>query len=138
MSDKGVEKSQASSTVPEGYDESWHPIESDPAIFTTLARNLGLSRSLTFVDVLSLDSAYLNTVSRLCLALIIVYPTDDRYEETRKIRSANSNIINDSNILWFRQRIFNACGLYGLLHAVCNGEARDYICKAEFRQLPTR
>ena len=31
----------------------------------------------------------------------------------------------------FKQTINNACGYYGLLHAVCNGEARNHICKCD-------
>jgi hypothetical protein len=32
--------------------------------------------------------------------------------------------------MWFKQTINNACGLYSILHAVCNGEARKYIRKS--------
>lgn len=31
---------------------------------------------------------------------------------------------NNETILWFKQTINNACGLYGILHAICNGHAR--------------
>ena len=30
-------------------------------------------------------------------------------------------------MVWFKQTIRNACGLIGLLHAVCNGPAREMI-----------
>lgn len=32
-------------------------------------------------------------------------------------------------VMWFRQTINNACGLYAILHAISNGEARNYIRK---------
>ena len=32
-------------------------------------------------------------------------------------------------VIWFRQTINNACGLYAILHAISNGEARKYISK---------
>lgn len=32
-------------------------------------------------------------------------------------------------VMWFRQTINNACGLYAILHAISNGEARKYIRK---------
>ena len=31
--------------------------------------------------------------------------------------------------MWFRQSINNACGLYAILHAISNGEARNHIRK---------
>lgn len=31
------------------------------------------------------------------------------------------------DVVWWRQTIDNACGLYGLLHGICNGESREYI-----------
>ncbi|KAK5018710.1 ubiquitinyl hydrolase 1 [Cryomyces antarcticus] len=29
--------------------------------------------------------------------------------------------------MWFKQTINNACGLYSILHAICNGDARNFI-----------
>jgi ubiquitin carboxyl-terminal hydrolase L3 len=30
-------------------------------------------------------------------------------------------------VIWYRQTIGNACGLMGLLHAVSNGAAKDFV-----------
>jgi len=30
-------------------------------------------------------------------------------------------------VMWFRQTINNACGLYSILHAISNGDSRDFI-----------
>lgn len=30
-------------------------------------------------------------------------------------------------VLWFKQTIHNACGLYAILHAVTNGEPRERL-----------
>lgn len=35
--------------------------------------------------------------------------------------------MNGANVVWYKQTINNACGLYAILHAVCNGDARDSI-----------
>lgn len=35
----------------------------------------------------------------------------------------------EAPVMWFRQTINNACGLYAILHAISNGEARKYIRK---------
>lgn len=31
------------------------------------------------------------------------------------------------DVTWFKQTINNACGFYGILHAICNGEARKMM-----------
>lgn len=30
-------------------------------------------------------------------------------------------------VVWYKQTINNACGLYGILHTISNGEARNWI-----------
>ena len=35
-------------------------------------------------------------------------------------------------VVWYKQTIRNACGLIGVLHAVCNGSARGVIGKTSF------
>jgi len=34
---------------------------------------------------------------------------------------------NEGDVVWFEQTINNACSLYSILHALCNGEARQFI-----------
>ncbi|OJD27499.1 hypothetical protein ACJ73_01112 [Blastomyces percursus] len=78
------------------YKKHYIPLESDPEIFTGLIHDLGVSSSLKFVDVCSLDDEALSLVQAPC-------------------PSTNSN----SPVL-SRQTIDNACGLYAILHTVCN------------------
>jgi ubiquitin carboxyl-terminal hydrolase L3 len=33
----------------------------------------------------------------------------------------------DEPVLWYKQTIRNACGLIGLLHAISNGNSRNFI-----------
>ncbi|RYC55204.1 hypothetical protein CHU98_g11003 [Xylaria longipes] len=59
----------------------------------------------------------------------IYQPSD--YEE--RLAKENDQTASDTphsennDVLWFKQTINNACGLYGILHAVANGRARDFI-----------
>ena len=67
------------------YRKHYIPLESNPEIFTQLIHNLGVSKSLAFVDVLSLeDPDLLAFVPRPVLALILVFPTSPVYEKQKK------------------------------------------------------
>ncbi|KAJ4198469.1 ubiquitinyl hydrolase 1 [Fusarium solani] len=90
------------------YRKHFIPLESNPTVFTELAYGLGLSPELEFHDVFSLDEPdLLSLIPRPAFALVL------------------SGI--DEDVVWLKQTINNACGLYGILHAVTNGAARDFI-----------
>ncbi|KZO89910.1 cysteine proteinase [Calocera viscosa TUFC12733] len=108
------------------------PLESDPIIFTELLHKLGVSDKLSFVDVLSLDDAELLAfIPRPVLGLIFIFPgTDTALANLAKEEAAAipyTGAGENEDVVWFRQTIGNACGLYGILHVACNGKARDYI-----------
>jgi ubiquitin carboxyl-terminal hydrolase L3 len=128
--------------MPRTYTKTFLPLESNPEIFTSLAHNLGLASTLKFTEVYDLDE----DVSGEVLAYVLAFPTDEGYDE-RHDKDDEREIENDSKeveskqgtqggvegesngeeILWLRQTIHNACGLYALLHATCNGKARNHI-----------
>ncbi|KAL8365971.1 hypothetical protein RB595_004650 [Gaeumannomyces hyphopodioides] len=103
------------------------PLESNPEVFTSLARRLGLSAGLAFHDVLSLtEPDLLALVPRPARALVLAFPApDDNYERRVKDQQdgppAYDRAGDAEDVVWFRQTIYNACGLYALLHAVANG-----------------
>ena len=100
-----------------GYTESWTPIESNPQLFTSLAQNLGLARSLAFQDIWTLDADSTSFLSRPVYALVLVFPTDENYEQIRLARGDYSVDAGDGDgVVWFRQTIYNACGLYGYVY----------------------
>lgn len=124
------------------YKKHFIPLESNPTLFTELIHKLGVSDNLSFHDVWSLDdNELLALIPRPVLAFVIVFPTPPDYETLRvdaDISSARAVDERDGkgkeeeeasnrDILWFKQTINNACGLYGILHATMNGDARDYI-----------
>jgi ubiquitin carboxyl-terminal hydrolase L3 len=119
-----------SHTMAQPYRKHFIPLESNPSIFTSLIHKLGASPSLCFQDVLSLDDPeLLGFLPRPVHALILVFPTTEAYEE--RVRSEESGVEaysqsgDGEEVVFFRQTINNACGLYAVLHAVCNGEARS-------------
>ncbi|KAF1831399.1 cysteine proteinase [Decorospora gaudefroyi] len=105
------------------------PLESNPEVFTELVQKLGLSDSLCFQDVLSLDEPELLAfLPRPAYALILVFPTTDKYK--KRVEGEDVKLEDHQgpdDIVFFKQTINNACGLYAMLHAVCNGEARAKI-----------
>jgi len=108
------------------------PLESNPAVFNSLARNLGLSSDISFVDVYSLsDPDLLAFVPRPAHALILVFPVTKHYEELRVKEDTDVPTYegkgDDEPVIWFKQTIKNACGMIGLLHGMTNGGARKYI-----------
>lgn len=118
------------------YKKHFIALESNPDLFTRLIHELGVSEDLAFHDVLSLaEPDLLGMIPRPVLALVIVFPTPSDYEdrlarENESTPAAWSNG-NDADVVWFKQTINNACGLYGILHAITNGPARQYISKAD-------
>jgi ubiquitin carboxyl-terminal hydrolase L3 len=115
------------------YRKHFIPLESNPDVFTELIHKLGIASSLRFQDVLSLDPELLSFIPRPVHALILVFPTTQEYE--RRARAEDFNVIDvldgndETEVLFFRQTINNACGLYAILHAFCNGEARNSFGK---------
>jgi len=129
---------------PRTYDKTVLPLESDPEIFTSLAHDLGLSSTLKFTEVYDLDE----TPKEEVLAYVLAFPTSEEYDEMVEARDqkhyvneddaeelegveadAGSHGTSEETVLWLRQTIHNACGLYALLHATCNGAARNHTSK---------
>lgn len=83
-------------------------------------------------DVYSLtEPELLSFIPRPALALLLVFPISAVYESHRMAEDSLANEYNGIGdkepVLWWRQTIRNACGMMGLLHAVANGPAREFI-----------
>ncbi|KAI4136396.1 MAG: hypothetical protein L6R39_007811 [Caloplaca ligustica] len=81
---------------------------------TKLVHNLGLSPTLAFHDVYSLDDpSLLAFVPRPVYALLLVFPVTETYEKARTTEDDPLPEYNASGsgeeVLWFRQTIRNAC-----------------------------
>ncbi|KAL8997605.1 MAG: hypothetical protein Q9169_003152 [Polycauliona sp. 2 TL-2023] len=99
---------------------------------SALVHKLGLSPSLAFHDVYSIDEpSLLEFVPRPVHALLLVFPITSTYEESRRSEDGPlpeySGSGSGEEVIWFRQTIRNACGMIGLLHSACNGGARGMI-----------
>ncbi|KAL8832303.1 MAG: hypothetical protein Q9191_000357 [Dirinaria sp. TL-2023a] len=90
------------------------PEENNPEVMTALVHKLGLSSTLSFHDVYSLDDpSLLAFVPRPVLALLLVFPVSKTYETARVAEDSSlptySGYGSDEEVLWFRQTIGNAC-----------------------------
>ena len=108
------------------YSKYFTPLESDPDIFTTLGHQLGLADHVVFRELFSLDEPCDGKV----LAYTLAFPTTPAYDSERVAEELQADTISDqSDIVFLKQTIHNACGLYALLHAACNGHAKDFVSK---------
>jgi hypothetical protein len=114
------------------HQKHFIPLESNPDVFSELIHKLGVSETLCFQDVLSIDDPdLLAFIPRPVYALVLVFPTTEAYDEKVDVEEqvheeycANGD---EQHVLFFKQTINNACGLYAILHAVCNGVAKDML-----------
>lgn len=101
------------------YEQHFIPLESDPQIFTSLIHNMGVPKSFKFIDIWSLEADQLHDIrfeiQSPVEALILILPDCPAYSEQRIEHS-----VPEGDILWLKQTINNACGLYAILHCVCN------------------
>lgn len=101
---------------------------------SSLIHKLGLSPALSFHDVFSIeDPELLAFVPRPANALLLVFPISKTYETFRvsedKEKTEYEGKGKGEPVVWYKQTIRNACGLIGILHAVSNGSAREFIRK---------
>ena len=106
--------------------------ENNPEVMSELLHRLGLSKSVSFHDVYSInDPDLLAFVPRPAYALLLVFPVSNTYEKFRQSEDQERTEYSGSGpgeeVMWFKQTIRNACGLMGLLHGVSNGPVREFI-----------
>jgi ubiquitin carboxyl-terminal hydrolase L3 len=110
------------------YEKHFIPLESDPAIFTSLMHELGVPKSFKFIDIWSLEANQLHNIRSKTQnpieGLILILPDCPAYAEQTMEHS-----IPQGDTIWLQQTINNACGLYAILHCVCNILATKEIGK---------
>lgn len=110
------------------FTKHFTPLESDPVIFSELLHSLGVEEKLEFVDVYSFEDDTLLFLPRPILALIVIFPDID-VAKPDIVGFGDVCFTNEelSKVVWAKQTINNACGFYAILHAACNGSARNFI-----------
>lgn len=108
--------------------------ENNPEVMSSLLHELGLSSTIGFHDVFSIDEPELLAfVPRPAYALLLVFPVTNNYEKFRleedKDKTEYTGSGPQEEVLWFKQTIGNACGLIGLLHGASNGPVTELISR---------
>lgn len=95
------------------------PLESNPEVFTDFAHKLGLSPLLAFTDIFSLDDPdILAFLPRPLQAVILLFPVTEAYESFKDTENVEN--LDNTKVIWMKQIVKNACGLYALLHVLLN------------------
>lgn len=111
----------SSSTSSGGSRKRWFPLESNPELINSYIQKLGYDTSIyEFVDVFSTEDWALDMIDQPVAAVLMLYPlTEKQTSNTQDDIVATEEIMQDK--VWFtKQRIGNACGTIGLLHALLN------------------
>lgn len=100
--------------------QRWFPLESNPQLINSYIQNLGFDTSLyEFVDVFSTEDWALDMIPQPVAAVLMLYPLTDAQTSNTQDDVVAKEAAQDS--VWFiKQRIGNACGTIGLLHALLN------------------
>ena len=101
--------------------KQWFPLESNPALINSYIQKLGYSTELyEFVDIFSTEEWALEMIPQPVVAVLLLYPlTENQTQQCAEDVVAASDIMTHK--VWFtKQRIGNACGTIGLLHALYN------------------
>ncbi|CEG41977.1 ubiquitin carboxyl-terminal hydrolase isozyme l3-like [Plasmopara halstedii] len=102
----------------------WFPLESNPEVINSYAKNLGFPTSqFSFYDVLSTEEWALATVPTPVMAVIMLFPIKPHTEKADKEEAARiekEGQIVSPNVYYMRQTVGNACGTVGILHAIGN------------------
>lgn len=124
--------------------QRWFPLESNPALLNTYISNLGFDSSIyKFYDVYSTEEWALSMIPQHAVAVLMLYPLTDaqlKFQETeeKEIKESNKSSEEDATkgggnaadgtvsttttppVWHMKQRIGNACGTIGVLHALAN------------------
>lgn len=103
--------------------EALIPLESNPEVMNKFLQKLGVPSNWSIVDVMGLDPDMLSWVPRPVLAVLLLFPCSDAYEqhkqkEETEILSKGQEVSN--NIFYMKQNLSNACGTIALVHIVAN------------------
>ncbi|KXG51680.1 Peptidase C12, ubiquitin carboxyl-terminal hydrolase 1 [Penicillium griseofulvum] len=106
------------------------PLENNPEVHTHLCKNLGVSPSLTFHDILSTTPEMLSRIPRPVNALILLCDKPIYLAVRSGVEHSIPEYLGsgaDEPVLWMKQTIGHACGLMALLHVVVNLENGKYV-----------
>jgi len=106
----------------------WVPLESNPEVLNRFMRKLGVPSDWELVDVYGLDPELLAFLPSPVVAMILLFPINEKYETYREQEEEEVNIKGQEvspKVYFMKQTIGNACGTVALLHSILNN--KDHI-----------
>merc|ERR1712029_701460 len=98
-------------------EQKWLPIESNPTVMNQFLHNLGMPKSWAMTDVYGLDEPLLAMLPQPVVALMLLFPINEKYEEY--LKTLKFEKVPDS-VYYMKQTISNACGTVAMIHSVAN------------------
>ena len=98
--------------------QKWFPLESNPQLMNNYIEKIGFDTiHYELVDVFSTESWALDMIPQPVVAVVMLHPLTDVHNE----HARTEQVTPPDDTVWFvKQRIGNACGTIGLLHALLN------------------
>ncbi|KAJ8731836.1 hypothetical protein PYW08_014566 [Mythimna loreyi] len=119
------------------------PMESNPETMNKYLQKLGVSEKWRMVDVIGLEEDALSWVPRPVLAVVLLFPLSDAYEQHRSEQEKaleSKGLQPPKEVFHLKQVLSNVCGTIALVHSVANnmqrielkdGLLKDYIDEAK-------
>jgi ubiquitin carboxyl-terminal hydrolase L3 len=99
-------------------EQRWFPLESNPELMNRYIASLGFDTThYALTDVFSTESWALDMIPQPVAAVVMLYPLTDVQNEHARTEETSTT---DKDVWFIKQRIGNACGTIGLLHALRN------------------
>jgi len=110
----------------QGESLRWVPLESNPEVLTKYCRSLG-AKNGEWLDVFSLDEADLIHIPKPVLAVMLLFPVSEGYDNFCKEQDEvvkEKGTAKEEELFYMKQFIPNACGTIGIIHALGNNVAQ--------------
>lgn len=105
---------------------SWPPLESNPEVFTTYLRSIGLPATFSIGEVFGFDEELLAFVPQPVLGIIVCLERTAGKSEYNAIRTGSAEDYDKVSFYMHQSRVLdNACGIIACLHAVFNSPVVD-------------
>ena len=102
----------------------WFPLESNPQVMSKYVETWGFPLSeYTFYDVLSTEEWALGMIPSPVVAVLLLFPItpiQENHAAKQATEQEASDIVIDPSVYYMKQKVGNACGTIGLLHALGN------------------
>lgn len=104
-----------------GTDFHWPPLESDPEIFSSYMKKIGMATDWNFSEIFGLDDELLMMVPQPCAAVIA---TIERVDRDDGKPGAGEDAPVASFYMKQTGKLDNACGIIACLHSILNNQSQ--------------